>query len=84
MHILTNYQLMKHERADQQRILASLYNDLDEASRRVSEDPTGDMFDFNLGHLTGIALAQKVIFETLDAYDDPDFIRDFLDGQEQK
>lgn len=81
MHILTNKGLRKAEQVEVQHILANLYNDLDEASRRVSEDPTGYMFDFNLGYLTGIALAQKVIFETLDVYDDPDFIHDSIDGQ---
>lgn len=82
MHILTNEGLRKAEQVEVQCILANLYNDLDEASRRVAEDPTGDVFHLSFGYLTGIAYAQKKIFDILDAYDDPDFIRDLFDGQD--
>lgn len=81
MHILTNRQLAKAEQVEVQCILANLYNDLAEASRRVAE-LDGVTPGFTFGYLEGIADAQSEIREILDAYDDPDFIHDMLDGQE--
>lgn len=80
MHILTNEGFRKAEQVEVQCTLANLHNDLDEASRRVAElDDVTPGFTF--GFRSGISRAQSEIRWILDAYDDPDFIRDFLDGQ---
>jgi len=81
MHILTNEGLRKAEQVEVQCILANLYNDLAEASCRVAE-LDGVTPGFTFGYLEGISDAQDGIRKILDTYDDPDFIHDMLDGQE--
>lgn len=84
MHILTNEGLRKAEQVEVQCILANLHNDLSEIYRK--NDPTNDAFPspYLYGFVHGIRAAQDEIRKILDTYDDPDFIRDMLDGQEDR
>lgn len=84
MHILTNKGLRKAEQVEIRNILAKLHNDLSEIDRK--NDPTNDAFPspYLYGFVNGIRAAQTEIRNILDTYDDPDFIRDFLDGKEDR
>ncbi|ERF59099.1 hypothetical protein H639_01229 [Cutibacterium avidum TM16] len=79
MHILTNKGLRKAEQVEIRNILANLHNDLSEIDRK--NDPTNDAFrsPYLYGFVNGIRAAQAEIRKILDTYDDPDFIRDFLE-----
>ncbi|VEI04123.1 Uncharacterised protein [Acidipropionibacterium jensenii] len=81
MHILTNEGLRKAEQVEVQCILANLHNDLSEIDRK--NDPANGEFPpiYLHGFVNGIRTAQDEIRKILDTYDDPDFIRDFFDGQ---
>ncbi|AMS06464.1 hypothetical protein DUY81_13965 [Acidipropionibacterium acidipropionici] len=82
MHILTNEGLRKAEQVEVQCILANLYNDLEETRRRADEIFPDFGVDSTFGYKCGINDAKGAILDILDAYDDPDFIHDMLDGQE--
>ena len=79
MHILTNEGPRKAEQVEVQCILANLHNDLGAHGTKIKKPLP--ITDYRLGFAAGIAYAQGEIRKILDAYDDPDFIQDFLDGQ---
>lgn len=80
MHILTNKGLRKAEQVEVQYILANLYAALGVHATRIKKP--SPITDYRLGFVAGIYYSRGEIRKILDAYDDPDFIRDFLDGQE--
>lgn len=80
MHILTNEGLRKAEQVEVQCILANLHNDLEHSLHKY--EPTTDEKPVEKGIAWGLCMAQSEILDILQAYDDPDFIRDFFDGQD--
>ena len=80
MHILTNEGLRKAEQVEVQCILANLHAALGVHEAKVAKPQP--ITEYRFGFAVGLAYARGEIRKILDAYDDPDFIRDFLDGQE--